>query len=300
MDANLNQYKIFYTVAKDGNISHAAKSLYISQPAISKSISKLEENLDTKLFIRTAKGVELTFEGKTLFEYLDKAFYEINIGEEKLKNIKSLGVGRLRIGASASLCKYVLIPYLKDFIKDNPHIKLTISCQSSKKTYELLENGKIDIALTVKPENNHKTEFTEIDEVEDIFIAKKSYVKSLETIENKKLSTNEILEKGSLMLLDEQNVTRLFVDKYLTDHNIKTNSIVDVTNMDLLIDFAKIGMGIACVIKQFVSKELSAGEIVELKLNTPMNKRLIGFSYNKPQSLSDTAKMFLDHVNLNK
>ena len=68
MEHHLSQYRIFHEVARCGNISRAAKELYISQPAISKAISKLEENLNTKLFIRNSRGVQLTKEGNILFQ----------------------------------------------------------------------------------------------------------------------------------------------------------------------------------------------------------------------------------------
>ena len=104
-------------VAKAGNISKAANQLYISQPAISKSISKLEAELGTALFSRSSKGVTLTEEGQVLYEYVERAFDSLNMGEENLKNYKELGIGHIRIGVSTSLCKHILLDYLKDFIR---------------------------------------------------------------------------------------------------------------------------------------------------------------------------------------
>ena len=109
MISNLNNYVIFYTVAKAGNISKAANQLYISQPAISKSISKLEAELGTALFARSSKGVTLTEEGQVLYEYVERAFDSLNMGEENLKNYKELGIGHIRIGVSTSLCKHILL-----------------------------------------------------------------------------------------------------------------------------------------------------------------------------------------------
>ena len=106
MENNLNLYHIFYTVAKNKNISLAAKELYISQPAISKAISKLESNLETTLFIRSSRGVTLTEEGSILFEQVRNAFASINSGEEQLRKIARLGVSHLSIGVSITLCKY--------------------------------------------------------------------------------------------------------------------------------------------------------------------------------------------------
>lgn len=296
MEHNLNQLKIFYTVASEGNISKAAKKLFISQPAISMAVSKLEENLDVKLLNRSAKGVQLTYEGKILFEHLETAFNAIDIGEQKIKNIKNLGVGKIKIGASASLCKYILIPFLKEYIEENPHIKIVIECQSSAKSLELLENGKLDIALVVQPENNTKSEFLALGEFEDIFIANKTYIDNLILREKKDLTTNDILKTGNLMLLDEENLSRVFVDKYLKENKIEAKGIIEVTNMDLLIDFAKIGMGISCVIKQFVNEDLKQGNITELLLETPMNKRTIGFVYPYAKSRSNSANLFIDFI----
>ena len=116
MDQNLSLYKVFYTVANTGNISKAATELFISQPAISKSIRKLEQSLDVTLFSRNSRGVQLTEEGELLYDYVQRAFYALQTGEERLKKINELGIGHLHIGVSSTLCKYMLLPYLKEFI----------------------------------------------------------------------------------------------------------------------------------------------------------------------------------------
>ena len=112
MNQNLSAYRIFYTVANAGNISKAAKELYISQPAISKSIQKLEDGIGCKLFLRSSRGVTLTEEGELLYSYVKNAFETLTLGEEKLHRSIELGVGHLKIGVSSTLCKYLLLPYL--------------------------------------------------------------------------------------------------------------------------------------------------------------------------------------------
>ncbi len=296
MNHNLNQLKIFYTVASESNISSAAKKLFISQPAISMALAKLEESLEVKLLKRSARGVSLTYEGKMLYEQLEVAFSAIDIGEQKIKNIKNLGLGKIKIGASSSLCKYILLPFLKKYIEENPHIKVVIECQSSAKSLELLENGKLDIALVVNPENNIKSDFLALGEFEDIFIANKTYIDNLKLREKRELSTNEILKAGNLMLLDEENLSRVFVDKYLRENKIEAKGIIEVTSMDLLIDLAKIGMGISCVIRQFVEEDLKNGSITQLKLETPMNKRTIGLAYPIPKLRSNSVNSFLNFI----
>ena len=132
----LTQYKVFHTVAILGNISKAAEKLYISQPAISKSLKQLEENLGVRLFNRNSRGVSLTEEGTLLFKHIHSAFEEISKGEDTLHRMTSLGLGTLRISASSTLCKYILLPYLKGFIRENPHIKINIECHSTTQSLE--------------------------------------------------------------------------------------------------------------------------------------------------------------------
>ncbi len=299
MDQNLNQYKIFYTVAECGNISHAAEKLYISQPAISKAISKLEDGLKTTLFVRNPRGVILTSEGKVLFSHLKTAFEAINSGEEKIKKINELGIGHIKIGASATLCKYILIPYLKGFIEKYPHIKISIECQSTYHTLKLLESNKIDIALAVMPESPKNLEFYPISEFEDIFVATETYLENLHIRENNFQKTPkevelELFKNANLMLLDEENVTRLYIDSYLNRNNIEVKHVLEVNNMDLLIDFAKIGLGVACVIKEFVFQDLKSGLIKEISLENPLEKRTVGFAYSKSVTPSNSVQNFID------
>ena len=199
MNQNLSSYWIFYTVANAGNISKAAKELYISQPAISKSIQKLEESLNCKLFSRSSRGVVLTTEGNLLYGHVKEAFETLCAGEDKLKRSIELGVGHLHIGVSSTLCKYMLMPYLKEFIKRNPHISISISCQSTNETLRLLDDNKIDIGLIGKPGNLKNIKFYYLDNIEDVFVANKEYIRNLSARGIKK---NEILENSTLMLLD--------------------------------------------------------------------------------------------------
>lgn len=176
MISNLNNYVIFYTVSKAGNISKAANQLYISQPAISKSISKLEAELGTALFARSSKGVTLTEEGQVLYEYVERAFDSLNMGEENLKNYKELGIGHIRIGVSTSLCKHILLDYLKDFIKENPNIKFSIDCHSTLNTIKLLKNDDIDIGLICNTELPKGIVYSPVKEIHDVFVASPEYL----------------------------------------------------------------------------------------------------------------------------
>lgn len=290
MNQNLSSYRIFYTVANTGNISKAAKELYISQPAISKSIQKLEESVGCKLFSRSSRGVVLTDEGKLLYEHVSEAFETLTMGEEKLKRSIELGVGHLKIGVSSTLCKYLLLPYLKEFIRQNPHISISISCQSTNDTLKLLEDNKIDIGLIGKPENLKNIHFDFLEEIEDIFVAAKDYLRNLKA---RGIQKDHILQSSTLMLLDKNNMTRQYIDDYLQENQIIIKDSIDISDMDLLIDFAHIGVGVACVIKNFVREDLENGTLVEIPLGFPIHKREVGFAYKTTTKPSKSLAEFI-------
>ncbi|MBO5291678.1 MAG: LysR family transcriptional regulator [Lachnospiraceae bacterium] len=300
MENHLNLYHIFYTVARCQNISGAAKELYISQPAISKAIAKLEQNLDTTLFVRSSRGVRLTEEGELLYRQVDNAFISIRQGEEQLRKMNELGIGRLSIGVSTILCKYILLPYLQNFIHENPHIQISILCQSTFHIIEALEQGTIDIGLIGETSKIGKLHFQPVREIEDIFVSTPSYLNNLKMRGTlpKRAGTLQYLSSGTLMLLDKGNVTRQYIDKYLSSQNIDISSeqLIEATTMDLLIEFAKIDLGIACVIEDFVKNELEDGSLIKLPLHSPIPKRSIGFSYAPNRTPNGALLKFLKYI----
>lgn len=292
MEQNLSQYKIFYEVAKAGNISKAAKELYISQPAISKAISKLEDSLGLSLFTRSSRGVQLTSEGEILFEHAREAFDALDRGEQELKRIQEFDIGHLRIGVSNTLCKYILLPYLKTFIDQYPHMKVTIEGQATAQTLTRLEQQKIDLGLVAEPSVRRDLAFIPVMDIQDTFVTTPNYLENLYLREG---SGASIFEAGNIMLLDTSNMTRHHVDEYMTENNIFPHQILEVTTMDLLIEFAKIGLGIACVIKELVQKELDSGLLVEIPLDIPIHRRTIGFAYH-PANQAMALKTFLEFL----
>ena len=296
MTQNLSSYKIFYTVAKYENISKAAKELYISQPAISKSIRKLEESLEVRLFNRSSKGVTLTDEGAMLFSHVEEAFSVLEKGEDKLRRSLELGVGHIKLGVSTTLCKYMLLPYLNTFIKSNPHIKISIFCQSSSETLDLIASGGIDIGFVSMIRQMKDITFNPTGEIKDTFVASASYLDNLRLRGCRK---ENYLSEGTLMLLNKQNMTRKYVETNLLDC-IDTSESIEVYSLELLIDFAKIGLGISCVIKDFVKDDIEAGNLIELPSPVKIPPRPVGFAYKRGATLSPAVKQFIGDASLMK
>jgi len=295
MDSNtLSLYHIFSAVAEAESISGAAKELFISQPAVSKAIKKLEESLGTILLYRNSRGVSLTHEGTVLYEYIHSAFETISAGEDSLKHINELGIGHIHIGVSSTLCKHVLLPYLKVFLGLHPHTQIAIDCQSTLHTVKLLENKEIDIGLIAPPDNNKKLQYITIGHLQDTFVASPQYISSL--LEREQISEKHLLEKSNLILLDKKNLTRRYIDKYLNKWNIDSDNAMEVSSMELLIDFVKTGLGTGCIIKQFITEELESGQLVEILTPSIMKQRDVSFAYSTLVPLTGSTKAFVDYI----
>jgi len=292
MEQNLSQYRIFYEVAKTGNISRAAKELFISQPAISKAIGKLEDSLDTALFTRNSRGVQLTAEGQILFDHTKRAFEELASGETELKRAREFHMGHIRIGVSNTLCRYIMVSYLKNYIEQYPHVKITIESQSTTHTMNMLEQQKIDLGLEVEPRPQKNLVFMPVMEIEDIFVASPAYLDNLRLREGEDA---DLFQSGNIMLLDRDNMTRRYIDDYMALNHIEPNNLLEVTTMDLLIEFARIGLGIGSVIREFVKEDLDSGRLVQIRLDTPIHKRTVGFVYYSNR-LSGALTTFLEFV----
>ena len=293
MENNLDLYYIFYTVALHKNISGAAKELYISQPAISKAISKLEQSLDVILFHRSSRGVTLTMEGELLFTQVQTAFYAIRHGEEQLKKVNELGISQISIGVSITLCKYVLLPYLQQFVKDNPHIKVTITCHPTMETLRDIDNSVTDIGVVGIPSLPNGLTYIPFREIQDTFVTTDRYLENLKIrVGNDRKA---ILNNATFMMLNKENISRKYVDMYLSSHQITMDNIIEINTMDLLIELAKIDLGIACVIKDFVKDELDDHSLTEVSLGRAIPKRKLGLVYKDDTIMTDAMKKFISY-----
>lgn len=304
MDQNLNLYHVFYEVANCHNFSVAAKKMYISQPAVSKSISKLEENLNTVLFHRSSKGVTLTHEGELLYRYVEQALYSLKSGEEQLRASTSQKVSKLSIGVSTTLCKYVLLPVLKNFITENPNIKITISCQSTFDTLLALQEGSIDIGLVGLPSKtdavkNNTITYLPLKTIEDIFVATESYLAPFSMkYKGDFYKKEDFFQEAAFIMLNKENISRKHADLFLDENHIALSNVIEVDNMDLSIEFAKAGLGIACVISDFVEKDIKNGTLREMKLGHRVPKRQIGFAYPGKAPISRTMDQLIQYCQM--
>ena len=297
MQQSLTQYKTFYEVAKSENVSKASRILLISQPAVSKSIKKLEESLGVKLFDRTTVGLNLTAEGKLLYDHLTTAFNYINDVELKLKTFSNINFGHIRIGASQSLIKHLLMSYISIYAREHPNIRLSVTTMHTNKCFEKLTEKKIDLAFLHKNNNTYKEiEYVSLLDIHYCFVASKEYISYFSKVFEK---DPDYFTNGNILLLDKKNTTRDIIDNVFDANKIIPRQIMEVNNTETMIDFAKNGVGIACVVEEFIQDELDKKQLVKIPVKFKIPKYSVGYAYNKT-NISKELSDFLDVISSGK
>lgn len=289
MITKLDLYKVFCQVGKSKSFSKASKELYMTQPAVSQSIIQLERELDVRLFNRTPKGVSLTNEGNLLFEYVNSAINLINAGEEKILEFKDLTVGELKIGVGDTISKYFILPYLELFHNRYPNIKFKIINGTTLELCARVKSGEINIAICNFPLDDNSLELRPCREVRDIFVCGDKY-KDLLT---EKILLEEIV-KYPLIFLEPNSNSRKYVEKFMISKGIKISPEFELGSFDLLLEFAKINLGIACVVKEFSKDYLEKGLLYEVNTLEEIPSRSIGVCYLKDVPLSLASAKFVE------
>jgi DNA-binding transcriptional LysR family regulator len=183
-----------------------------------------------------------------------------------------------------------LLPYLKKFAAENPHVNITIECKSSSQIARILSDGGIDIALMVKPITVVDIDCRVIGQIHDAFVCTREYRDNLQ----KPGKGVNFWHDANIMLMDSSNASRIHIEKYFKEQGISPQKILEVTTMDMLIEFAKVGIGVACVIEEFVEKELLSGELIKIPIAHTIPGRDIMFATAKYAKITNSMQKFMD------
>lgn len=286
----LDLYKIFCTVVRNGNMSSAAKELYISQPAVSMSIRQLEQRMGTALLIRTTKGVRTTPEGSVLYEYLEQALTLIKTAENKYLEMANLKTGEIKIGASDTVIANLLMPYLEKYTISYPNINIRVTNKTTYECLRLLRSGLVDICFINLPlEDESDLDIYPFKTIHDCLVGGTKYENLVKTGLNVK-----DLEQYPLLLLENLSNSRQYLNKFALENGVALNPIIELGSHDLLLSFAKINLGITFATKEFVEKDLKEKNLFEIPLFPPVPKRSVGIVKLKNVALSHAAKSFSD------
>jgi len=291
MIGKLDLYRVFSVIAKNNSFSSAAKDLYMTQPAVNQAMMQLENELGTRLFNRTPKGVTLTTEGSLLFEYTNSALGLLDAGEEKLLEFKNLTTGQLKIGVGDTISRFFLMPYLEAFHTMYPNIKLQMLNGTTSEICNFIKSGEVDIGFCNFPIEDSTLQLTVCTDIQDIFVCGEKY----KTLSSKSLSYEDLL-KFPLIFLEKKSNSRKYVEDYLFARGVHIEPEFELGSHDLVLEFARSNLGIACVTKEFSKDYLQRGLLYELTLRESIPTRSIGMCYLKSVPLSRAAMKFVEII----
>ena len=237
---DFNLYKIFLTLYELKSISKTANKLYVSQPAISYSLKELEAQLGYNLFYRNSKGIEPTIEAKELYSYISAAFNMIKSGEDHIKNLNSLNIGELKIGAHSHIATYYLSPFIVNFRKKYPYVKFEVISKPTSELIEMLESRKIDLLVGSLPINisNKSVSKKILTTLNNCFVYNKDILKDCEIKE-----PSDLL-KYPLILPSSNASIRSKLDEYMEQKNIRLEPAIESWTTEFMFEMVKNGMGV--------------------------------------------------------
>lgn len=293
MNIDFELYRIFYVVANHSNITKASEELNISQPAISKSIKKLEEQLGGSLFVRTKRGVVLTEEGREFYNYIKQAIEFINNAENKFTDLINLEAGCIKIGISTTLTKEFLLPYLEKFHALYPKIDIQIITNLTPDLIQNLKNGLLDIVILNVNDNSYGNdiEIIKCRKINDCFVVNKKY----KELANKELSLKD-LNNYPLILQSKGSNTREFIDNIARKNGVVLKPNIEIASYSLVFEFTKIGLGIGYATKEYIKEEIKNKELYELKIKEKIPSRYIGIALSKNHVPNFSTKKLIEII----
>lgn len=288
MNANFENYRTFYFVAKYGNITAAADALYSEQPNVTRAIKNLERDLGCVLFTRSNKGVTLTPEGEKLYRRVAIAYEQITAAEEELARYNGFEEGILRIGVSETALHEVLLTALVRYHALYPKIKFNLINLTNFQAISAVKNQAVDFALIATPFDLDKPlKAVPIKRFQDIVVCGERY---------KYLTTGKVdfeeLTKHCIVSLNKSSKTYEYYRNIFRDYGLEFSPDIEVSTSNQILPIVQNNLGIGFVPASFAEKELASGEVFELETEEPIAPREICLIKRSDFSLSVAAKEF--------
>lgn len=286
-NVDINLYKKFYSVAKSGSFSKAARDMYCSQPALSKAIKQLENQLNTKLFYRNTKGLKLTSSGKRLFDYVDKSLKLLYVGERQVVEYNNLLSGEISIGIQSHLAQFYLFPYIKKFKGKYPGIKVNIRSRNTSGLLEQLQDNMVDFVIDTSPIKSiyNNLHIEELLELKNCFISyKKENINKLKDLENKKV-----------ILPAKATTPRVQLNEFLEKNDVWLNPTMTIETTGVLKNAVKEKMGIGYILESAVKKDIEKGELFRVNIEQELPALKLNLIYIE-NYLTKLPKLFIDMI----
>ena len=224
------------------------------------------------MFIRTKHGILLTEEGNVFFKYIKTGIEAFQNDENAFLNYMNLDSGSIRIGASTTITRNIVMPYIEQFHKLHPNVDIKITNQLTSELITMLRKGDLDLLVVNLPMQKQKdVKIIPLCKVHDIFVANSHYY---EKTKGKIMASD--LAKFPLVTQKEPSNTRQFLNHYLEENQVSTKISNEIVSSSLVIDFVKAGFGIGYATKEFILDDLKKKKLYEIKVTPSIPTREVG------------------------
>lgn len=282
------QLRAFATLANTGSYTLAAKKLYLSQSAVSHSMKALEREVGCRLLDRLGKKVILTQAGEQLLHHTEKILQEMTQARSSLEQLGKWGRKRLRIGASATACQYILPGVLREFQKSYPDCLLSIEPGDTEVAVDLMENNRVDLALTLRPHSEDPFEFIPLFTDELSFLVGSSHPWARQG-----RVVRDDLPTQNYVLYSKNSYTFRLIEDYFRQDDMVLNTVIDLGSMEAIKELVKLGLGVSILAAWIARDELRDGSLIRLPLGRRKLKREWGVVHWKGKRLSMAEETFV-------
>ena len=290
MNSNFEYYKIFYYVAKYENLTKAATALKTSQPAVTRTIHKLEGELGCRLFTRSKTGMKLTPEGRTFYGYVAAGCAQFFKGENDLSNLISLENGTIYISATETALHCYLFQAMEEFNSLYPNVRFKILNNSTTESVNAVKEGKVDLAfVSANLQVAKPLRMKILRKYRDILIAGKRFEELKAGKEE--LSLKELVSYPWISLTAE-TITRRFLNEYFEKNRLTFTPDMELATTDMILPAVRHNLGLGFIPAEFADSELKSGQVFEIKVKEKLPERNIILIYDVEYPQSIAAKEF--------
>ena len=268
----LSQVEAVLAVARDGQISRAATSLFVTQPALTARIHALEDELGTPLFTRSGRGMELTAAGRAFLPYAERALAALNDGAELLAELGRGGSGELRVGAAPAVSTYVLPILLVRFTEAHPNVRLVVRTGHSEEIVDLVLRQEIDIGLTRELAPDRRIASRSLYEDELVLVARRGDPLT----EDPAVDVARIGE-ARLILFDRTSSYFDLTNAFFRQAGVSPRGVMELDNIDAAKQMVEQGLGIALLPTTSIATELADGRLAPITIRdaAPLRRRIV-------------------------
>lgn len=285
---NRNHLALFHTVARAGGISRGAAAAHVSQPAVSKQIAELEDELGVRLLDRLPRGCRLTEAGKILADYVHRWHSLEQAAARAIEEYRGLKRGRLALGASLTIGGYLLPGVIAQFHRRFPEIEMQLEIANTQHVQQALLEGTIELGLTEGPVESENLESRVFFEDELVAIAPAGHP----LLKKGRVTVREICREP-FILREEGSGTRAVVERALRRKGLKLRPLLSLASPEAIKNAVAAGMGIAIVSRLIIALELQAGSLGIIPLKDLTIERPLHLQQVRGRSQSPGLAKFL-------